>query len=471
MLKSLVSIFKPEADDSRPVSSDYEPVSIGDEAQETSLVRVEDRGGKGVYFCFWVLGAGVLLSWNALICTMPLLASYFPEDSPTKASLASWLSTAFCLGNLFFLGSAQRSVGKSSPSPRLHHSLILLFLSSLFITFPTLPILLPILPASLMLPFLLFLTVVLSLATAWLQCAVFALAALWGSQEMLAVMSGQGGIAILVSLVQVGLAVISALHGAASGDEDYSDSQSTLAGIGLWALGSAGAFGCMIAHRWLMRHPDYRIVLAPLTMRGAGLMTGEDGEEQALGKQHGEGATRRLLRKNAALNLAVAYVFVVTLAVFPPVTASITSVQDPPPRLLRPDVFIPLHFLIFNIGDYVGRTYLPAIPALIFTSQPIVLVLSLSRTLFIPLLLICNTPNTNSPIINSDTLFFLIILFFGITNGYIGSLAMILAPSPALNPRVAEEEKDVAGSLAAFCLVAGLAVGSLCSFGVGALVH
>jgi equilibrative nucleoside transporter 1/2/3 len=43
---------------------------------------------------------------------------------------------------------------------------------------------------------------------------------------------------------------------------------------------------------------------------------------------------------------------------------------------------------------------------------------------------------------------------------------MITASTPALNGAIGEDEKDVAGSLAAFCLVAGLAGGSLASFGV-----
>lgn len=48
---------------------------------------------------------------------------------------------------------------------------------------------------------------------------------------------------------------------------------------------------------------------------------------------------------------------------------------------------------------------------------------------------------------------------------------MILASSPTLNPRITEDEKDVAGTLASFCLIAGLAAGSVASFGVSALVH
>jgi equilibrative nucleoside transporter 1/2/3 len=125
------------------------------------------------------------------------------------------------------------------------------------------------------------------------------------------------------------------------------------------------------------------------------------------------------------------------------------------------------------VGDYLGRTYLPQIPYLLISSPPRILVLSLSRTLFIPLFLQCNvtTSTTHTPLINSDVLYFLILLFFGMTNGYISSLSMITASSPALNPRIEEEEKDVAGTLAAFCLVAGLAGGSLCSFGVTWLVR
>lgn len=48
---------------------------------------------------------------------------------------------------------------------------------------------------------------------------------------------------------------------------------------------------------------------------------------------------------------------------------------------------------------------------------------------------------------------------------------MILASSPGLNPRIEDGEKDVAGTLAAFCLVTGLAVGSVASFGVNWVVR
>ena len=145
-------------------------------------------------------------------------------------------------------------------------------------------------------------TLLLALSTAYLQSSVFAFATLRGSTEMLAVMSGQVGIAVLVSGAQMILAVISAIRSTSVGGDTE---QSTLAGVGLWALGSAGAFACMIAHQYLFRHPEYSIVLAPILSRAN---IDSDDEEQ-----HVRGVTTRVFWQNIQLEAAVAWVFVVTL--------------------------------------------------------------------------------------------------------------------------------------------------------------
>jgi equilibrative nucleoside transporter 1/2/3 len=48
---------------------------------------------------------------------------------------------------------------------------------------------------------------------------------------------------------------------------------------------------------------------------------------------------------------------------------------------------------------------------------------------------------------------------------------MITASSPQLNPAISEDEKDIAGTLAAFSLVSGLALGSLASFAVNYFIN
>ncbi|WVR04997.1 hypothetical protein IAU60_002009 [Kwoniella sp. DSM 27419] len=480
MLSAIRSVMAGPSHQVRPSTSEYQAVSVGDELSAEDELGLKDRHDVKVYLCFWALGAGVLMSWNALICTIPLLTTFFPLDNPVRTSLASYLSSSYCFGNLFFLGLAQRSVGKTSPSKRLHYALLLLLLTSLVLTFPLLSAILPKLAPTPLLATLILLTLVLSLSTAYLQSAVFALASLWGSNEMIAVMSGQGGIAVLVSAVQLALAVLSAGGHGQAGDQagENGDPQaSKMAGVGLWALGSLGTVGCLVAHRYLVHHPEYTNVLASVINRreveGIGADIGLENVRKG-------GVTRTVLRKNMLLEIAVAWVFVVTLSVFPPVTTTILSTRHPVPRLLQPDVFIPLHFLIFNVGDYLGRTYLPAIPRLLITSPPRVLLLSILRTLFIPLLFLCNVTSSSSsqpstdahtPLFNSDLAYLSIIILFGLTNGYIGSLCMIVASSPELNPKLDEDERDVAGTLASFCLVAGLAGGSLASFGVSRVMH
>jgi len=200
---------------------------------------------------------------------------------------------------------------QTSPSPRLHSALLLLFITSIVLAFPLLPFILPRLSSTnstFLLPLLLIVTLLLSLSTANLQSAVIALASLWGSPQVLAVMSGQGGIAVLVSGTQVTLAIISALNATGINEGVENGSQSTLAGVGLWSLAAIGALGCMLAHRYLMLHPDYSLVLAPAYARRDHMVDDSDAS-----KEFEMSVTRRVLRQNWMLESAVAWVFIVTL--------------------------------------------------------------------------------------------------------------------------------------------------------------
>lgn len=168
---------------------------------------------------------------------------------------------------------------------------------------------------------------------------------------------------------------------------------------------------------------------------------------------------------------------------FPAIT---TSIQPLNPTLRSPIfdplVFSALHFLNFNLADLLGRT-LVTIPSLSPTSTKSLLTYSLARTLFIPLLLLCNVqhhPKFSShlplpehtfskPIINSDAAYMLILFAFGLTNGHASTLVLMAAPSKVLNPRLELYESKTAARIAQFCLVGGLVVGSAASFGLRAM--
>lgn len=170
--------------------------------------------------------------------------------------------------------------------------------------YPILPVILPTLSGgnsgakAMYLPLLLALTLVLALTCSYLQSASIALAALWGSQETMAVMSGQGGIAVLVSSVQVVLAVLDSSRTKAPED----GASSTLAAFGLWALGAGFVVVCLMALRSLTENPAIHDVLAPLTVRQGANDPAKSGR-----------ITRIVAMKNIRLEMAVAFAFVVTL--------------------------------------------------------------------------------------------------------------------------------------------------------------
>jgi len=179
----------------------------------------------------------------------------------------------------------------------------------------------------------------------------------------------------------------------------------------------------------------------------------------------------RVAKANITYEVAVAYVFIVTLAVFPPITTSIQPVSP----TIHPLLFSAVHFLVFNIGDFSGR-YICSFESLLIWSSKRLLTLSLARTLFIPLFLMCNiqrgpTIVDSSPIISSDLLFMTMLFLFGLSNGYVSSMCMMSAPSLEHNPRLRgrPEDVDVAATVASFCLVGGLSIGSITSFAVKAV--
>jgi equilibrative nucleoside transporter 1/2/3 len=103
--------------------------------------------------------------------------------------------------------------------------------------------------------------------------------------------------------------------------------------------------------------------------------------------------------------------------------------------------------------------------------------MSLLRTLFIPLILLCNIdrPATTSllpSIIHSDFLFMIIMLTMGYTAGYVMSLGLLTVSSLEHNPRLKgrREDVDVAATLGGSFVILGLALGALLSFGVQAMI-
>jgi len=179
------------------------------------------------------------------------------------------------------------------------------------------------------------------------------------------------------------------------------------------------------------------------------------------------------------LYISITLVFALTLSLFPSLTALVESTNEAPDRgRVYSDLFVPLHFLFYNLGDWAGK----ALPSFAFfapnTTHPTrkqqlrYLAGSVARLVFIPIFLTANLPIKAEGarllplLIRRDEIWFLLVFLFAISNGYLGSLIMMVGPACVLGG----EKKGRAGVKLGFWLTAGLALGSVASFGVRELM-
>ncbi|KAF9316841.1 hypothetical protein BG003_001501 [Podila horticola] len=178
------------------------------------------------------------------------------------------------------------------------------------------------------------------------------------------------------------------------------------------------------------------------------------------------------------LYISIALVFTLTLSLFPSLTALVESTNTAPdrPRVFG-DLFVPLHFLTYNLGDWAGK----ALPSFAWfapnTTHPTrkqhlrYLASAVARCLFIPIFLTANLPISADTrllplLIQRDEYWFALVFLFALTNGYLGSVIMMVGPACVLGG----EKKGRAGVKLGFWLTAGLALGSVASFGVRELM-
>ncbi|KAI8828712.1 nucleoside transporter-domain-containing protein [Chytriomyces cf. hyalinus JEL632] len=160
--------------------------------------------------------------------------------------------------------------------------------------------------------------------------------------------------------------------------------------------------------------------------------------------------------------------FVVTLAVFPALAASIKSVRRLDanvPHMLQDNVFVALMFIIFNLGDLTGK-FMPGFPRFYITNKDTLLRFSIARIVFIPLLLLCNVPSTPEnpamfPRLFGDFGFMTLIFTMGLTNGWVASNTFMRGPREVVSEGA--KAQGLASDSLVWFMTAGLAVGGIAS--------
>ncbi|KAK0467879.1 nucleoside transporter-domain-containing protein [Desarmillaria tabescens] len=431
-----------------------------------------------VRWIFFILGCAVLLPWNVMITATPYFMARL-STSPIRLTFSSYLSTSFTASNSIFLAHATATSKKNAPSRQIIVSILCLSVLTSLLTFSTFVHT----TSGFFFAFVLLNGIAQAAFGSYLQTSCIAVASLFGPTAVQPMMSGQAGVAVVVSGVQV-LSALASVRGDSeakvssipTGGHGEAEERSAFVFFGLSTLFLLASAGAQV---WLTNMPVYKTVAGSLEARAKTDADEIDGEEaQGLvsrGRQDAseeKGKIFRIAKANMIYEVAVAYVFVVTLAVFPPITTSVAPTNPS----MHPLLFSSIHFFVFGVGDFCGR-YVCSFPRLLTWSPKRLLALSLARTLFVPLFLMCNVQRPSSsaytPIINSDFIFMLILFLFALSNGYVSSMCMMSAPSLEHNHRLkSRADIDVAATVANFCLILGLAAGSIMSFAVrGAVCH
>ncbi|KAJ6664711.1 hypothetical protein lerEdw1_006284 [Lerista edwardsae] len=172
-----------------------------------------------------------------------------------------------------------------------------------------------------------------------------------------------------------------------------------------------------------------------------------------------ESSVLGIFKKIWIMAASVCLVFAVTIGVFPAVTIGVRSTIAG--KTLWAKYFTPVScFLMFNVFDWAGRS-LTAVcmwPGKDSYLLPLMVIL---RTVFIPLFMLCNVqPRENLPVIFAhDAWYIVFMIFFALSNGYLASLCMCFGPK-----KVLPHEAETAGTIMAFFLSLGLALGAVLSF-------
>ncbi|KAI3325326.1 nucleoside transporter [Xylariaceae sp. AK1471] len=400
------------------------------------------------YGAFALLGIAMLWAWNMFLAAAPYFQGRFQTDEWVLQNFQSAIlsvSTITNLGTIILI-----SVQSTASYPfRINLALYINIAVFALLTISTSTFLDA--QPSQYLGFLLVMAGGCSCAAGLMQNGAFAFAASFGRPEyMQAIMAGQGVAGVLPPLTQI-ISVLVALPKdlAAKGDHDNSNS----AFIYFLTAVFVSLVAIVVSIPLVRKHNQIIKTRMVNNMAASFNSVGEVG--RANHKVVSLSALSHKLRWFAA---AVFLCFAVAMF-FPVLTSKVLSVSDPEKSalLLSPAAFIPLGFFSWNLGDLVGRTNALILPC---RDRPVLLfVISVARTLFLPLYILCNI-HGNGAVINSDVFYLLLVQFpFGFTNGWLASNCMIGA-----SEWVDEGEKEASGSFMSLCLVAGLTFGSLLSF-------
>jgi equilibrative nucleoside transporter 1/2/3 len=434
----------------------YEPLNDGSTEGDGDVRadQKEDAFSYVEYSIFLLLGISMLWAWNMFLAAGPYFQGRFKGNNWIFGNFQAAEVSVSTVTNLVSMLILTRMQANASYPKRI--------ISSLFInmvTFTMLAISTSIgASARGFFGFLMVMIFATSLATGLCQNGIFAYVSGFGQPKYTqGIMTGQAIAGVLPCIAQI-VSVLSVQAGEdgnkrtthTDGGEAEGPTVRSTAALAYFLTATAISVATLIAFMYLLA----RNRKAKVTQASVAPGSDEDeGDKKSI-------PLLVLFRKLFWLASGVFVTFGVTM-LFPVFTQRILSVRpvEDQGAFTQPATFIPLAFLFWNTGDLLGRL-MTAVPSLSLVHRPkVVFILAVSRVAWVGLYHLCNIRGAGA-IVKSDFFYLVVVqLFFGLTNGYLGSICMIGA-----GQWVDPEEREAAGGFMGLMLVGGLAVGSLLSF-------
>ncbi|XP_011499005.1 PREDICTED: equilibrative nucleoside transporter 4 [Ceratosolen solmsi marchali] len=184
------------------------------------------------------------------------------------------------------------------------------------------------------------------------------------------------------------------------------------------------------------------------------VMRGRYGNTQARRSKRWSGIRRGLTARLDVAKVIYPYMasigiaYFVTLCLYPGIISEIVSCKF--------GSWMPVILMSsFNGADVIGKI-LATLPCQWTRTQ--LLNFACARTLLIPLFLMCAIPR-RLPVLSNELYAILLSVFLGVTNGIVGSVPMVQAPT-----KVPEEHRELAGNIMTLSYTTGLTLGSILAY-------
>mmetsp|Transcript_14691 Transcript_14691/g.46099 ORF Transcript_14691/g.46099 Transcript_14691/m.46099 type:complete len:526 (-) Transcript_14691:133-1710(-) len=460
--------------------TDWTPSTVESERDPLVARPTADFGGARLaWLIFLALGVGVLLPWNTFLTAFDFFSNAFPH-----VPFEFVVSLAYNYPSIIVLAASIKLGPKFSFTSRI---MVALFLD--FIVLVSVPLIVgsPLLSVKSQLYLVLAGVTVTGIATSAQFGAILGLSSLFPSDFTTAVMAGNG----IAGLLVAGLRALTKVAYSA-------DVPGYRAAARWYFFLSAGVIAACIAfflvllklpitkyyfeindnHKEAARAASQRRAagianssqnlaasmraaadepkrsLGPLTPPStpSGLRS-ESAVADAEVEEPPPSSAMSVYRKMKGDAWCVFYVFFVTLSLFP---GLITEIQPVSEHIFGTDGWFQICLIsTFMLGDLIGRS-LPQVWIGLTPNNYWIAVLA--RTAFYPLIAFCIRPHYFD---QSDIIPILVVLTLSVSNGYLGTLAMMFGPQ-----RVEENEKEVGGIIMSFFLNAGIFVAVHAAVGV-----